>query len=65
MPNNSFLDYHYGSTVVLASIVRAITLSYERFLNLTICKSETAQPVDIKLFTIDDVDDISEFPTHT
>jgi hypothetical protein len=62
MPNKLVLGLSlYGSTVVLASIVRAITLSYERFLNLTICKSETDQPVDIKLFMIDDADDISEF----
>jgi hypothetical protein len=41
-----------SSAIVLASMVGAMTLSYRRPLNLTICKSETAQPTDIKFFTI-------------
>jgi hypothetical protein len=43
----------YGSTAVLASILRAITLSHGRSLTLTICKSETGKPIDKNFFTID------------
>jgi hypothetical protein len=60
---HSFVSYclggnQYGSTVMLAAMVRAITLSYGRPQTLNLGSTKTPKPIATKFCTLDNVGEL-------